>query len=53
MLAHIWEDTEDPGCADRWFEVNRIKYLFHPSQRWTREEARSFVLAAWPYVKSS
>lgn len=53
VLGYVWGGTEHDECERRWFEVNRIKFLFHPSQRWTRDEARNFVLAAWPYVKDS
>jgi hypothetical protein len=53
VLGYIWRDTEADESERRWFEVNSIKYLFHPTQRWTREEARNFVLAAWPYVEKS
>jgi hypothetical protein len=53
VLAHIWEDTEDVSCEARWLEVNEVKLLFYVTQRWTREEARSFVHAAWQYVAKS
>jgi hypothetical protein len=53
VLAHIWQDTESPEAGKHWVEVNDIKYLFHPSQHWTRQEARTFVHAAWQYLKDS
>jgi hypothetical protein len=53
VLAHVWEDTEDSVSEKRWFEVNGIKYLFHYNQRWTRQEERDFVRAAWQYVEKS
>ena len=53
VLAHVWEDTEEAESEKRWMEVNGIKYLFHTHQKWSREEARSFVHAAWQYVKDS
>jgi hypothetical protein len=53
VLVHGWEDTEAVECEKRWYEVNHIKYLFHVSQKWSRDEARSFVHAAWQYVKDS
>jgi hypothetical protein len=52
-LAHIWEDTREPESEKRWMEVNGIKYLFHSYQRWTRDDARRFVHAAWQYVSES
>jgi hypothetical protein len=51
VLLHIWEQTEDSSCEKQWVEVNGIKYLFHTRQKWTRDEARDFVRAAWQYVK--
>jgi hypothetical protein len=53
VLVHIWQDTEEPECEKRWFEVNGIKYLFHSTQKWTRDEARNFVYEAWQYVHES
>lgn len=53
VLLHAWEDTEEQECEQRWMEVNGIKYLFHTNQRWTRQEARDFVHAAWQNVKDS
>lgn len=40
---------DDPGCR-RWTEVNGIKYLFRPSQPWTRQNAFDFVLAAYSFI---
>jgi hypothetical protein len=53
VIVHIWKDTEESECEKRWMEVNGIKYLFHASQRWTREQARRFVWDAWQYIENS
>lgn len=53
VLAYIWTDTESPDCESRWLEVNEVKLLFHPAQKWTRGSARDFVLAAWQYLEGS
>jgi hypothetical protein len=53
VLGHVWQDTEADECEKRWLEVNGIKYLFFWAQKWTRQEARDFVLAAWRYVENS
>jgi len=53
VLTHIWKDTESVECESRWFEVNGVKLLFHAAQKWTRQDARNFVLAAWQYVEGS
>jgi hypothetical protein len=52
VLLHVWEDTAAPDCEVRWLEVNGLKYLFHPRQRWSRDSARAFVAAAWPYAEA-
>lgn len=40
---------KDDDCKEHC-EVNDIKYLFHPSQPWTREKAHAFFNAAWDYI---
>lgn len=50
MLAHIYSYAEAGEPSDesrRWLEVNECFFLFHPSQRWTRTDARSLAIAAW------
>jgi hypothetical protein len=52
VVAHIWDQLQgdtDPD-ADRWVEVNDVKYLFHSSQPWTREDGREFAYAVWNYL---
>jgi hypothetical protein len=50
VLAHIFNNTrQDENCRE-WCEVNQIKYLFHGTQPWTREQAHGFVSAAWDYI---
>lgn len=53
-LVHIWDDlqgdSEPSDERQRWLEVNEIKFLFHPSQKWTRADGRDFAYAAWNYL---
>jgi hypothetical protein len=50
VIAFLWERTStQAGCND-WGEVNELKYLFRDGQKWTREQANAFLLAAWSYV---
>lgn len=51
-LAHIFNGTMDDSCvrSSDWMEVNRIKYLFHPSQNWTHVQAHEFASRAWDFV---
>jgi hypothetical protein len=53
VLAYIWQETEAANCEKTWNEANDIKYLFHTWQKWSRDEARAFVYAAWQYVAKS
>jgi hypothetical protein len=49
-LLHLYSSTEtDESCRD-WGEVSELKYLFRPSQKWTRQQANDFVVAAWSHV---
>jgi len=50
VLAHIFNSTMTSEDCLKWVEVNDIKYLFHGSQPWTKEQAHQFVSEAWDYV---
>jgi hypothetical protein len=52
VLAHIYNGTMTDDCvaSDAWLEVNRVKYLFHPEQSWSRETAHNFAARAWSYL---
>lgn len=49
-VAHAWAETQDDARCTNWLEVNKRKWLFRDTQPWTREQAHSFLLAAWKYV---
>lgn len=49
-LAHLFNATlSDDECND-WGEVSELKYLFRPSQPWSRQSAHQFLSDAWDYV---
>ena len=52
VLVHIARECAQVGCEWTWLEVNGVRTLFGPEQRWTRQDAHSFALAAWPYVET-
>jgi Nucleotidyltransferase domain len=52
-LLACFSATQTDETSSAWLEVNRMKYLFHPTQPWTRQQAYNFVLAAWAYVKNN
>jgi hypothetical protein len=50
VLMHTFNKTiKDDDCKE-WGEVNELKYLFRPSQPWTREQAHNFLSAAWDRI---
>lgn len=54
MLFHIWDELQgDEPESGRWVEVNNCFYLFHKSQKWSREDGRDFAKAAWNYLDLS
>lgn len=49
-LAFLYNATKtDQGCSN-WGEVSELKYLFNSQQKWKRQQANDFVLAAWRYI---
>ena len=52
-LLTCFSATQTDEACKAWLEVNEIKYLFHPTQPWTRQQAYDFVLAAWSYVENN
>jgi hypothetical protein len=50
VIANIFNRTRTEDECSEWGEVNELKYLFRPSQAWTREQANRFLDAAWNYI---
>lgn len=49
-LGYLYVNTSKEDSCKEWGEVSELKYLFRPQQKWTRQQANDFVLAAWQYV---
>lgn len=49
-LIFLYEATKDEAKCKEWGEASELKYLFRTSQKWTREQANAFIIAAWQYV---
>jgi hypothetical protein len=49
-LAILFNNTMDDKKCSEWGEVSELKYLFRDSQKWTRQQAHSFISAAWDYI---
>jgi Nucleotidyltransferase domain len=50
ILAHLYQSTSTDQACFEWGEVNELKYLFRPSQPWTRAQVNTFIIAAWNRV---
>lgn len=50
VLLRIWSETKD-GKTPAWKEVNNIKPLFGPEQKWSARLANSFALAALSHLE--
>ena len=48
-LVHIYEATESSEACSQWVEVSEMKWLFHPGQKWTYDQAHAFAYEAWNF----
>jgi hypothetical protein len=49
-LTFLYNNTKDHTTCSEWGEVSELKYLFRANQKWTRQQAHDFILAAWRHV---
>ena len=49
-LAYLYQHTSSEDACHEWGEINELKYLFRPVQRWTREQVNQFCARAWTYI---
>lgn len=50
VIIQTFNACKDAERSKEWREVNELKWLFVPSQAWTREQAAEFLLAAWRHI---
>jgi hypothetical protein len=53
ICIHVWgyvSKALEPADALRWLEVNGHKYLFGDHQRWTKQQAQSFIVQVYGMV---
>lgn len=52
VCENIWAyvSSEEPADEYRWTEVNGFKFLFSPSQRWTKQQAAAFISSVYDMV---
>jgi hypothetical protein len=48
-IIYLYAELDKESSED-WGEVSELKYLFGSSQKWTKKQAREFLVAAWNYV---
>ena len=54
LCVDAWQylKLDEPSSENgRWFEANDIKFLFHPNQRWSRPDAKQFILDVYNLIK--
>jgi hypothetical protein len=49
-LAYLCNNTRTDDTCSEWGEVSELKFLFRPSQKWTREQVNLFLNKAWNYI---
>ena len=49
VLVFLYENTNTDDTCSKWVEVSGLKWLFRPTQKWTREQVNSFTYAACNY----
>jgi hypothetical protein len=49
-LAHLFNNTKEEEKCKEWGEVSELEYLFRGGQKWTRQQAFSFIDKAWDYI---
>lgn len=52
LLARLWQCTKEDATCKYWVEENNLKYLFHPTQKWTRANVNQFLQEAWLYIEN-
>jgi len=50
-LYFLYEHTKTDELCGEWGEVSELEYLFRPVQKWTRQQANDFTVAAWNYAE--
>jgi hypothetical protein len=50
VLGWLFNNMMPGKDCSKWTEENDIKFLFHPSQKWTQQAAFAFASAAWDYI---
>jgi len=49
-LIFLYNNTKTEEPCKEWVEVSELKYLFRPSQKWTRDQLNTFTVSAWNYL---
>ncbi len=49
-MIFLYNNTKTQDKCNEWGEVSDLKYLFRNGQKWSREQANAFIVAAWNKV---
>ena len=49
VISHLFDATANDTTARDMVEVNNIKFLFHGTQSWNRNDVNQFLKSAWNY----
>ncbi len=49
-LGFLFNNTRSQEYCNDWGEVSELIYLFRSGQRWTLQQAHTFISAAWDYI---
>ncbi len=49
-LVWLWEHLTDQFEHEKWVEPNCLKYLFHSTQKWSRDDGKDLILATWEWL---
>ena len=52
VLSYLKDNTQSDAQCRTWCEVDNIKFLFHPSQPWTRSAVNQFATDALRFVEA-
>jgi len=49
-IIFLYNNTDADDKCKEWGEVSELKYLFRPTQKWTRTQSNNFILSTWNYI---
>jgi hypothetical protein len=50
-ITWLWNNMKAEEQCHEWGEINELKYLFRPTQPWTRDQVNEFLVGAWNHLE--